>query len=98
MESGHSVFYRLGITVCCKNTEGAIAKVNLLNLILLNFAKLSLSLRNSSKLFDPFLWMGLICLKAAELLREDGLLFFTKFPGLPCTQLINQPLKDEGMG
>ena len=40
-------------------------------------------------LYDSFIWIGFICLKAAEPLREDTLLFTTKSPGLLGTHLID---------
>ena len=36
----------------------------------------------------PFLWMGFNCLKAAEPLQGDSLLFTILFPGVTGTQLI----------
>ena len=41
------------------------------------------------KLYDPFLWMGLNCLKATWPLQGDSLLFTTQPPGVPDTHLIN---------
>ena len=41
------------------------------------------------KLYGPILWMGPNCLKDAEPLRGDSLLFTTQFPGVPGTHLIN---------
>ena len=41
------------------------------------------------KLCGPFLWMGFNCLKAAEPLRGECLLFTLQFPGVPGIQLIN---------
>ena len=40
------------------------------------------------KLYDPFLWMGFNCLKAAESLRGDSSLL-PKLPGGPGTHLID---------
>ena len=40
------------------------------------------------KLYDPFLWMGFNCLKAAEPLWGDRLLFTIQFQGVPGTHLI----------
>ena len=37
----------------------------------------------------PFLWIGFNCLKAAEPLGGDSLLFTTKFPGFSGTHLID---------
>ena len=36
-----------------------------------------------------FLWLGFNCLKAAEPLGGDSLLFTTKFPEIPGTYLID---------
>ena len=41
------------------------------------------------KLYGPFLWMGFNCLKATEPLWRDSLLFTTKFPRHPGTNLID---------
>ena len=41
------------------------------------------------KLYSSFLWVGFNCLKAAEPLRGDSLLFTSKSPGGPGTHLID---------
>ena len=41
------------------------------------------------KLYGPFLWMVLNCLKAAEPLQGQCLLFTLQFPGVPDIQLVN---------
>ena len=48
-----------------------------------------LLLRFFFKLYGPFLWMGLKCLKATEPLQGDNLLFTTKSPGIPGTHFID---------
>ena len=47
-----------------------------------------LNQNQKKQLYDPFLWMGFNCLKAAEPLR-GGSLLFTKFPEIPGAQLVN---------
>ena len=42
---------------------------------------------NLKKLYDPFLWLGIICLRVAEPLRVDTLT--TKLPGIPDKHLID---------
>ena len=42
---------------------------------------------NLKKLYDPFLWLGIICLRVAEPLRVDSLT--TKLPGIPDKHLID---------
>ena len=41
------------------------------------------------KLYDPFLWMGLNCLKTTQSLQGDSLLFSTQSPRVLSTYLIN---------
>ena len=41
------------------------------------------------KLYGPYLWMGLNCLKATQPLQGDSLLFSTQSPRVPGTNLIN---------
>ena len=48
----------------------------------------------TKKLYGPFLWIGLNCLKATEPQRGDSLLFITKSPVMP--ELIWSTWKDEG--
>ena len=42
---------------------------------------------SKKKLYGPFLWIGLNCLKAIETLRGDSLLFTTKSPEIPSNHL-----------
>ena len=46
-------------------------------------------LRALKKNHDSFLWMGFNCLKAKEPLSGDSLLFTSKSPEIPGTQLIH---------
>ena len=41
------------------------------------------------KLYGPFLWTWLNCLKSTEPLQGDSLLFITEFQEILCTHLIN---------
>ena len=47
------------------------------------------SFQSEIKLYDPFLWVGFICLKATEPLWADSLLFTIKCPEISGTHLIN---------
>ena len=42
----------------------------------------TLGIEKILKLYGPFLWMGLNCLKATEPLQGDSLLFTDRFPGV----------------
>ena len=46
-------------------------------------------LANKRKLYGPFLWLGLNCLKVTVPLQGDSLLFTTRSPGVPSTHLID---------
>ena len=46
-------------------------------------------LKTLKKLYGPFLWMGINCLKAPESLKADSLLCATKSPGVSGTHLID---------
>ena len=54
---------------------------------------INFSIKIFLKLYYPFLWIWFHCLKAAESLKGGTLLLTTKFPGIPCTHL----LEDERM-
>ena len=47
--------------------------------LVMNFQK---TLESLKKLYDPFLWMGFNCVKAAEPLRGDSLLCRARTKGL----------------
>ena len=48
-----------------------------------------ISVNNKKKLCGPLLWVGFNCLKTAEPLWGESLLFTTQFPEVPGTNLIN---------
>ena len=45
--------------------------------------------KKKKKLYGPFLWMGFSCLKASESLQGDSLLFTTRSPSVPSTNLMD---------
>ena len=51
------------------------------SLLVENQYKIQPKLDKKKRLYDPLLWMGFNCIKAAESLSQDGLLFTTKSPG-----------------